>query len=46
MASNDQRGGHQVIEGRVHQIRTLSRMNSQCCAHTQERQEGKNVRGF
>ena len=46
MASKDQRRGHQAIKGRVHQTRTPSQVDRQCCAHTQERWEGKNVCGF
>ena len=46
MAPKDQRRDYQAIEGRIHQTRTLSRMDSHCCAHTQERWEGKNVCGF
>ena len=34
MASKDQRRGHQAIECRVHQTRTPSRVDSQCCART------------
>ena len=42
----DQRGGQQAIENMVHQTHTPIQMDSQCYAHTQERWEGKNVRGF
>ena len=40
MASKDQGRGYQAIKGRVHQTRTLSRVDSQCCTRTQERWEG------
>ena len=43
MASKDQRRCHQAIKGRVHQTHTPSRMDSQCCACTQERCESENM---
>ena len=41
MASKYQRRGHQAIESKVHQICTSSRMDSQCCARTQEKFKNK-----
>ena len=46
MAFKNQGGSHLAIKGRVHQICTPIRIDSQCCARTKEGWEGEDVCGF
>ena len=46
MASKDQGRSHEIVGSKVHQTRTLSQMNSEFYACTQEGWKGKDLCGL